>query len=519
MELQLYLDILKRRALVIAIVAALAMLVVTAAGLFIPPVYTARTTVRVLLDVGIADLTPWEDHGKRTLNTYSRILKSGPILEEAIDRLSPRTFSLTIDDLREKRVEVEVIPDTELITIAVQDGDPVLARDLANTLATLLIEHAQNLYVGSSKSARQVIEEQLASVENQLESDRQQLAILLAGDAPDTEKETLRSKIEFEEDSYTRLLDRYELARLNESLRANSITIVAPALLPTKPSNALRLREIGLSLIVGLFGGIGLALVMENLDTRIHSPRQLEHLTNLPVLGTVPKGILSLNDSNRAIGAGSAEPIEEAYRLLSINLQAFREECPVKTVLITSAISKEGKSTVAVNLAQALAERGQTVFLVDSDMRRPTTGNIGKIFGIDNGRGLSTLLAERTPLSDTALGWVMQPAEQPSLFVIGGGPEVPNPTALLASPAMEKLLDYLGTQGQITLVDAPPVLGVADVSVLAPKVDGVLLVVGQTSSSREHVREALKQLQAARAQVLGLIFMQKSSKGWGYGYQ
>jgi capsular exopolysaccharide synthesis family protein len=271
--------------------------------------------------------------------------------------------------------------------------------------------------------------------------------------------------------------------------------------------------EIGLSLVVGLSGGVGLALVMENLDTRIYGHYQLERLTSLPVLGTVPKGVLPLDDSHHTKGMGRVKLIEEAYRLLSINLQALRDERPVKTILITSPISKEGKSMMAANLAQALAERGQTVFLVESDMRRPT---IDKMFGIDNGLGLSSLLAERAPLDSTALGRVMHPAEQPSLFVIGGGPEVANPTALLASPPMEKLLDYLGAQGQITLLDAPPVLGMADVSVLAPKVDGVILVVGQALSSRERVREALNQLQAARAQVLGLVFMQKSSKDWGY---
>lgn len=510
MELQHYLDILKRRAFVIAIVAAVATSVVTAAGILFRPVYEAKATMRVLLDVGVADFMQREDYNKRLLNTYTHILKSGPILEEAISRLSPRTSSLTVDDLREKKVEVEVIPDTELIAIAVQDGDPMLARDLADVLATLLIEYAQNLYVGSSKSTRQVVEEQLASMENQLEIDRQQLATLLASDAPSAEVEALSSKIRFEEDAYDRLLDRYELARLNETLRANSVTIVAPASLPTEPSNALGLTQVGLGLVVGLFGGVGLALVMENLDTRIHSHHQLERLTSLPVLGMVPKGVLPLEGSHHTNGTGNEELIEEAYRLLSTNLQALREERAARTVLITSATSREGKSTVVANLAQTLAERGQTVFLVESDLRRPA---VEKMFGIENGLGLSNLLAERTALSSTTLGRVMHPAEQPSLFVIGGGPKVPNPTALLASPLMEKLLDYLGAQGQITLLDASPVLGVADVSVLAPKVDGVVLVVGQALSSREHVCGALKQLQAARAQVLGLVFVQKSSKG------
>jgi succinoglycan biosynthesis transport protein ExoP len=513
MELQLYLDILKRRALFIALVAALAMTVVTTVGIFSQPVYTARTTMRVLLEVGITDFRVPEGYNERLLNTFCQVLESGPILEEAINRLLPRTASLTVVGLREE-VEAEIIPDTDLISIAVQDGDPALARDMADMLATLLVEYARNLYVGSGESARQVVEEQLASLENQLESDRQQLAMLLASDALSTEAEALKSKIQSEEDAYDRLLERYELARMNEALRANSITVVAPASLPQTPSNALGLREVGLSLIVGLFSGVGLALVMENLDTRIHSSQQLEQLANLPVLGMVPKGVLSWGSSDWSSNGTGSKALEEAYRLLSINLQALREDVPLQTILITSAIPREGKSMVAANLAQTLAERGQTVFLVESDMRRPS---MEKMFGIDNGLGLSSLLAERTLINGAVLGQVMHPAETPSLFVIGGGPEVPNPTALLASPSMKKLLDYLGTQGQTTLLDAPPVLGMADVSVLASKVDGVILIVNQALSRREHVREALKQLQASRAHVLGLVFLKKNSKGWGYG--
>jgi capsular exopolysaccharide synthesis family protein len=514
MELQLYLDILKRRALVIVVVTAITMSVVTAAGLVIPPIYQATATVRVLLDAGVADLRLWEDYSRRLLNTYGCILTSDPFLEETINRLLPQTSSLTIVDLREN-VEVEVVPNTELISVAVQDESPTLAQDLANTLATLLIEYAQDLYVGSSKSTLQIVEEQLASMEDDLDYDRQQLVALLAESEGGAEIEALQSQIEFKEDAYDRLLDRYEMARLNESLQANSITIISPARLPLKPSNSLGLTQIGLSLVIGLFGGVGLALVLENLDTRIHSPQQLEHLSNLPVLGTAPRGLLSPHGSGAGNGIDSSKPIDEAYRLLSINLQALREEIPLQTILITSAVPKEGKSTVAANLAQTLADRGQTVFLVEGDLRRPTlTGVLG--IGANDETGLGWLLTERPALNHEALSQVIQPAKQPSLFVIGSGPGIANPTALLASPSMGQLLDYLGAQGHATLLDAPPVLGMADVSVLAPKVEGVVLVVGQAQSKREQVLAALKQLQASRARVLGFVFLQKSDREWSY---
>ncbi|MFB0536329.1 MAG: Wzz/FepE/Etk N-terminal domain-containing protein [Anaerolineae bacterium] len=511
MELQRYLDTLKRRALIIIIVTSMTVLVTIAAGILMPPVYKARATVRVLLDVGVLDFNLRVDYGERLLNTYSRILKSGPILEKAIGRLTPQPSSTTVGDLRE-RVEVEAVPETELITIAVEDKDPVLARDLANILATLLVEHAQNLYEGSSKSARQIVEEQLASMETELESDRLQLATLLASNASNAEVEALRSQIRFKEDSYDRLLDRYELARLNESLRANSITVVEPASLPGTPSNALGLKEAVLGFLIGVFGGLGLALVMENLDTRIHSPQQLEYSMNVPVLATVPRGFLSLAGSGHHTN-GTGKTLAEAYRLLSINLQALGQGMSLKTILITSAVPQEGKTTVAANLAQMLAERGQTVFLVESDMRRPT---VEKLFGIDNGLGLSGLLTEPAKLSPELLGQIVHPAEQPCLFVIGGGPKLANPTPLLTSPAIDKLFGYLAAQGQTTIVDAPPVLGMADVSILAPKMDGVIVVVRESFTRREQLLAAMKQLQASQAHVFGLVFLQKSSKAWDY---
>ncbi len=509
MELRHYLDILRRRATAIVIVAALTVTVVAMAGLLITPIYTATATVRVIQDVGVLDLGIRESYGERLMNTYSAVLTSWPVLEQAAEHLgSP----LSARQLYQK-VKVEVIPDTELMRIVVQDQDPVLARDLANTLAALLVEHAQNIYAGSSKGVLQIVEEQLAGVENGLEEDRQRLTTLLTSSAPSAEVEALRSQIQFQEDAYDRLLGRYELARLNEALRANSITIVEPASLPRVPSNALGMMEIGIGLVVGLSGGVGLALVLENLDTRIHSPQQVERLTHVPVLGTVPRGLLSLDDLGHTNGT-SSKPIEEAYRLLGINLQTLREDTPLKTILISSAILKEGESMTAVNLAQALAERGQTVFLVESDLRRPT---VAKILDIEDGNsGLGSLLAERPALTRESLSQVVYPAKQSSLFVITGGPKMTNPTALLASPLMEKLLDYLSTQGQITLLDAPPVLGAADVSVLAPKVDGVILVVRQAQTKREQVLAALKQLQASRAQVIGTIFLKKSSKDWSY---
>ncbi len=509
MELRPYIDILKRRAILIVIVAALTVTVATASTFVTPSIYQASSTVRVIHDVGVTGLSIGVTYGEILMNTYSRVLTSQPVLQQAADLMGS---SLSTGQLRQK-VRVEVIPDTELMRIIVQDSDPDFARDLANVLAELLLENDQSLYSGDRKSALQILDGQLSDLKLDIDADRERLAEMLSSGASSTEIDALERQIRFKEDSYDRLLNSYELTRLNESLRANSITIVDPASLPRVPSNVLGMKDVAIAFVVGLSGGVGLALVMENLDTRIHSPQQLEHMTQLPVLGVVPSGLVKLDSARHSNGTGRGQPVEEAYRLLGINLQALRESTPMKTLLISSAMPREGKSTTTVNLAQALAERGQTVFLVESDLRRPT---VAKMLSLEGEAGLGTLLAERSALSRELLSQVLQPAKQSSLFVIGSGPTPDNPTALLASPSMDQLLSYLDVQAQTTLLDAPPVLGLADVSVLAPKVDGVILVVAKGVATRESLRDALKQLQAARANVVGFVFLQKSRKDWGY---
>ncbi len=512
MDLRLILDVVKRRALVITVVTVVVILMVVAAGLLTRPQYSADATVRVLLDVGVTDLLRNSDYNLRLLNTYTNILTSEPILEKAISLQSP-PIALKVAALREQ-VKVEIIPNTELISIAVQHEDPAVAQGLANTLAALLREYAQNLYASGGESARQIVEAQLNEINAELQSDRQRYAALLAKDPNGVETQALASQIKDKEDLYDSLLSRYETARLNESLRANSVTVIAPATLPEQPDNRLGSTQIALGLIVGLSAGLGLALILENLDTRIHSSRQLELLTKLPVLGAVPKGLLSQNGSESAKKETVRRQLEEAYRLLGTNLRALGSEHAFKTVLITSATSQEGKSTVATNLALTLSEGGQCVYLVEGDVHRPS---IGKILEMSTERGLTDLLNGHAPApTEIKAATSLVPPCGPS--VILSGPPVQNPATLFASQSMSALLASLGAETDITILDAPPVLGIADVSVLAPKVDGVIVAVREAMTTREQLQAAFKQLQASRARVLGIVFLKKSRNGEGYGY-
>ena len=143
-------------------------------------------------------------------------------------------------------------------------------------------------------------------------------------------------------------------------------------------------------------------------------------------------------------------------------------------------------------------------------MRRPT---LGKLFGLNGGLGLSDLLSDGDPTRAELLSRALKPAQDRSLYIVASGEPFANPTSLLAKPAMAQVLTSLREQARTTLLDAPPVLGLADVLILAPRTDGVVFIVRQGWSKREQVREALKQLEATRSRLLGVIFVQQSKSG------
>jgi non-specific protein-tyrosine kinase len=508
MQLALYFDILKRYALIILIVSAATLAVVATAGILRTPIYQARATIRIMLDPGLSDFVRRSDDNDRLLRTYEQILSSNLILEKVLSNLEPDTQTMLMGDLRDA-LEVKIVPETELISVTVSDENPVLARDLANEFVAALIEYNKTHYLENQTNAAQLLEQELSKIETDLENDRIHLDQLIITGAPTPEVEALKSRIKNLEISLQLRWEQYETARLANDLQVNSISLAQPATTPTKPSNALSLQDLALTLILGLAGGLGLALTLENIDSRFRSSQQLERLSHLPVLGIVSPELLSV-DSDGQIGLDTKErALSENYRLISLNLQRLIEPGQKNKILITSAGPGEGKSTVTANLGRVFAEQGKTVFVIEGDMRRPS---LNEKFGMDNGYlGLSSLLAELSSLDQ-----VIYPTEQRTLFVIGGNPVPTNPTALLTLPAMDRLLNYLGSQGQLTLLDAPPVLGVADVSILAPKVDGVVLVVHQDITAQENLNQALKQLQAVQAKMVGLIFIQKNKQKTNY---
>ncbi len=514
LDLRLYISILRRYLLVIGLVTMVTVTIVLAAASQITPVYQAQATVRVLGEVGVQDFRLGVEYGERLMNTYQHILTSWNTLNDAARRLG---VNIPASELAEG-IQVEIIPKSELMTISFEHSNPEFSRDFANALAALLIEYNQSIDDNSGPSTSEILDERLRSLEGVLAADQTELGRLLTERGAASEIAALNSRIEINESAYARLLERYEEAQVNDSLQAQRITITEYATLPTIPANILSLRDVAISIVAGIFAGVGLSLVLENVDTRIRTPENLERITDIPIIGTVPVGLLPLVTAKpstngffkppsffRNGGSGNTK-IEEAYKLVNINLQRLREQQNLRTLLVTSTRSHEEKTNVAINIAYMTAKDKNTVFLLEGDLREPT---LGRTLHLDSEIGLTNFLVGLSPMSD-----MIQPTSEPTLFATRSGPTPPNPTVLLDSPLMEDVLQYLGAQAQMTLIDSSPILGTADVAILAPKVDGVVLVIKEEAANREQVSDAIKQLEATQANILGIIFLSKSHRNW-----
>jgi succinoglycan biosynthesis transport protein ExoP len=458
--------------------------------------YLATATVRVSqpyrTTAGYAEYA----HVERLMNTYAELLKSEPILEEVIQRLDLPELPSAL--LRE--VEVEVLPDTELLTLKVADRSPERASDIANALAGLLVEQVQALYSGDAQSARAALQQQLGVIETNLEQDRAALQDLLDGSAQENARmDALETKIRAEEEAYASLLRQYEDAGVAEATRESSATIVAPAIEPDSPSKPRKKLNMVLGTLVGAVAGVGLAFLFEYLDPALHSADDLEAATSTPVLGLIPRvAVRGASSDAILINKDGQSPAAEAFRILRGNLLSVASTKSLKTLMVTSAEPAAGKSMVLANLAASMADAGLRVVAVDGDLRRPSQH---VMFDLPNDVGLSDVLLDLGQ-AETAL----QETETPGLRVLTSGPIPPNPAELVGLPALRELITQLAKEADVVLLDSPPMLSAADTATLSRTVDGVLIVAAQDQTTGRGIQRTLQQLAMVRAETIGIAF-------------
>lgn len=293
--------------------------------------------------------------------------------------------------------------------------------------------------------------------------------------------------------------------------QTGTVSIVESAETPGSP---VRPRTM-LNTLMGAFVGLLLAgaafLLYEHLDDTVKSSEDVEAATNLPTLGGVSRfpRVRTPADGLVVASAGRTAPAE-AYRVLRTNLQFSTFDA--QALLVSSAGPREGKTTTTANLAVAIAQTGQRVIVVDADLRRPA---LHKIFGLGNGAGLTSALLAQTP--DPAR--FLQPTRYENLSLLASGPQPPNPSELLSSHRMEAVVAALRKEAEVLLFDSPPLLAIADASILAAKVDGTILVVDAGRTRAPALQRASEALERTKTRVLGVILNKLTASGHGYyGY-
>lgn len=332
---------------------------------------------------------------------------------------------------------------------------------------------------------------------------------------------------------YDGLLQKLKEAGISAGLRSSNIRVVDPALVPTSPSQPQKARNISLAFVVGLVGGIALALLREYLDNTVKSPDDIEHLTGLPSLAVVPS-LPGLNGhhtrlarfAREAVPQASQGPrvellsyvqpksqISEAFRALRTSLLLSQAEHPPQVILVTSALPREGKTTAAVNLGVTLAQLGDRTLLVDSDLRKP---GIRRALNLTTGKeeGLSSYLAGVSTLDDVT---TPHPTIN-NLTALTTGPVPPSPADLLSSHRMREAVVELRRRFKFIVIDSPPIMAATDAVILSALTDGVLLVVRSGETPKEAFTRSRDLLCAVKCRLLGVVLNAVDSRAPDYYY-
>lgn len=290
------------------------------------------------------------------------------------------------------------------------------------------------------------------------------------------------------------------------------LSIIKPATVPSTPSAPNTPLYLVLGTILGLGLGVGGALLRSVLDNRITGEADLRLVTDSPLLG----GISFDQDAVKKpllTQASPQSPRAESFRQLRTNLQFANVSGHAKTIVITSSLPGEGKSTTATNLAISLSQAGQTVCLIDADLRRPM---VGEYLGLERNAGLTTALVGSADVNDLLQQW-----GSGSLYVLTSGRIPPNPSELLGSTEMSDLIRRLEKVFDAVIIDAPPLLPVTDAAVLAQHVGGVVMVVRSQRLKKHDLEKSLTSLHMVGGNLLGIVLNGIPAKGpdsYSYGY-
>lgn len=405
---------------------------------------------------------------------------------------------LTVDDLSGDEVSdmitVETQGASDVVSITATDPDPETAALIANTFVASYVKFRR-------EADRKKISDAIALVEREY-------ATLDGGERESDEGQTLQKQV----------------GRLQAlgALQTGNAEIAQTAEVPDSPSIPKTGRNVSVGIVLGLLLGIATALLMERFDRRLREPSDLEEVFGLPLLASIPESNALLTGADPTATTKDLPQVEaEAFRMLRARLRYFNVDREIKVVLTTSAAPDDGKSTTSWNLAAVAADTGSSAILIEADFRRPTAARRHQLAPAP---GLAELLTRQTDL-ESAIQQIpvrsVNALSQSSstLDVITSGSPPPSPADLLGSAEMKNLLETLADRYDLVVVDAPPILVIADPIPLTRMVDGVIVVARLNKTTTDQAENLRRQLENLGAPVLGLVANRvKGGDAYGYGY-
>lgn len=530
------------------------------------PIYRATSTLLVIEgNSGIETVYNSLLTSEQLAQFYAERLKNYEVLDEAAQNLN---LELSPEDLAEQ-VQVQLVNNTQLINLSVEHTNPELARDLANEIPAVFAARNNAQQLERYASLKTSLEEELQTVRADLQTAELELegilekAVLNQADVDQqtdniqklreayyrllTDQENVsageiqtiaaelaaaesaldvelqknvsnQSDLDRQNDTilrlrenYSRLLANYEDVRVAEVRSLNNLVIDESARLPQMPIRPRVITNTVLAAIVGGMLALGLVFLVEYMDDTLKDPKDIELGTGLTTLGSLQKVKVGKPVDALVVAMEPRSPAAEAYRQIRTNIQFISVDREVRTLLITSANIGEGKTTVSINLATALAQSGKRVLLIDTDMRRPM---LHKMLEVDGSKGLCNMIIRGREDVHYIKGTLI-----PNLYVLPAGRLPPNPAELLGSERMKDVFVWLREQADYVIFDSPPVLAVTDAVVLSRLVDTTIFVASAGYTRYPAFSTAVAQIQALDSPIAGVILNKVNTNGrFGYAY-